>query len=132
MTPAPLTEAADFSWLAEARKPLRAGNYLAFEDDDRARVVPLQDGWTRVGRSVSAHVRLDCPTVSRRHMLVCCQDDCAKVLDDRSLNGVFHNGKRVQFADLSDGDLLSVGRFTLHFVHLAPERAAETAAGAAG
>ncbi len=131
-TPAPLPEAADLGWLAEARGTLRDGDYVAFEDDDRVRVVPLQDGWTRVGRSLSAHVRLDCPTVSRRHMLVCCQDDGAKVLDDRSLNGVFHNGKRVEFAELCDGDVLSVGRFNLHFVHLAPERATQAAEGASG
>ena len=58
-------------WLAEAREALvREGDYLAFEDDDRVRVFPLQDGWTRIGRSLSAHVRFDDPTVSRRHALL--------------------------------------------------------------
>ena len=57
-------------WLEEAREALvREGDYLAFEDDERVRVVPLQDGWTRIGRSLSAHVRFDDPTVSRRHAL---------------------------------------------------------------
>ena len=58
-------------WLAEAREALvREGDYLAFEDDRRVRVVPLQEGWTRIGRSLSAHVRFDDPTVSRRHALL--------------------------------------------------------------
>ena len=132
VTPAPITEAADPGWLVEARDALvRSGDYLAFEDDDRVRIVPLQDGWTRVGRSLAAHVRLDDPTVSRRHALIFCDDDSAKALDDRSLNGVFHNGERIELADLSDGDMLSVGRFTLHFLHLAAEREPQPAAGAA-
>jgi predicted nucleic acid-binding Zn-ribbon protein len=46
-------------WLDEARDALvEAGDYLAFEDD-RVRVAALQEGWTRVGRSMSAHVRFD-------------------------------------------------------------------------
>ncbi len=106
-------------WLDEAREALvRPGDYLAFEDDDRVRVVPLQEGWTRVGRSLSAHVRLDDPTVSRRHALIYRGPDGAKVLDDRSLNGVFCNGERVELSELRDGDTITVGRFHLHFVSL--------------
>ena len=45
-------------------------------------------------------------------------DDGAKVLDDRSLNGVFRNGERVDLAELEDGDTVAVGRFTLHFISL--------------
>ena len=134
VTPAPVTEAANPDWLAETRDALaRRGDYLAFEEADRVRVVPLGDGWTRVGRSLSAHVRLDDPTVSRRHALICRDaDGGAKVLDDRSLNGVYRNGERIEFADLSDGDVLSLGRFTLHFVHLAADRAAQNAAPGTG
>ena len=86
-------------WLAEAREALVAdGDYLAFDTGDRVQVVPLQDGWTRVGRSLSAHVRLDDPTVSRRHALIHRDEDGAQVLDDRSLNGVFLNGERVDLS----------------------------------
>ncbi|MGI9095288.1 MAG: FHA domain-containing protein, partial [Thermoleophilaceae bacterium] len=42
--------------------------------------------------------------VSRRHALIYRDDEGAKALDDRSLNGLFHNGERVELADLSDGD----------------------------
>jgi hypothetical protein len=109
-------------WLAEAREALvREGDYLAFEDDDRVRVFPLQDGWTRIGRSLSAHVRFDDPTVSRRHALIVRQADGVRVLDDRSLNGVFVNGERVEWRVLTDGDEIVVGRYRLHFVEAAPE-----------
>src|SRR3954453_8140830 len=44
-------------WLCAARDALvTRGDYVAFEVDGRVRVVPLQDGWTRVGRSLSAHI----------------------------------------------------------------------------
>ena len=42
----------------------------------------------------------------------------ARILDDRSLNGVFRNGDRVELAELDDGDEISVGRFRLFFVSL--------------
>jgi len=38
------------------------------------------------------------------------------VLDDRSLNGVFVNGERVEWSTLTDGDEVVVGRHHLHFV----------------
>ena len=38
------------------------------------------------------------------------------MLDDRSLNGVFLNGERVEWHDLSDGDELIIGRFKMYFV----------------
>jgi hypothetical protein len=108
-------------WLAQARSALVArGDYLAFEDE-RVRVVPLQDGWTRIGRSLAAHLRFDDPTVSRRHALLYRDDEGARVLDDRSLNGVFRNGERVELAELEDGDELAVGRYRLYFLSLAGE-----------
>ena len=116
---APVAERDAGDWLEEARDALLSdGDYLAFDDGDRVQVVPLQDGWTRVGRSLSAHLRLDDPTVSRRHALIYRDDDGAKVLDDRSLNGVFHNGERIDLAELEDRDNVAVGRFTLHFISL--------------
>jgi pSer/pThr/pTyr-binding forkhead associated (FHA) protein len=120
--PHPVDEAPE--WLDQAREALVAdGDYLAFEDDSRVQVVPLQDGWTRVGRSLSAHVRFDDPTVSRRHALVYRDESGARVLDDRSLNGVFRNGERVELAELRDGDSISIGRFSLFFITLAGEQA---------
>jgi predicted RNA-binding Zn-ribbon protein involved in translation (DUF1610 family) len=107
-------------WLTEARAALvTRGDYLAYEDGDRVRVVPLQEGWTRLGRSLAAHVRFDDPTVSRRHALLHREGDAVRVLDDRSLNGVWVNGQRVDWLELEDGDELTVGRFRLYFVRVA-------------
>jgi len=106
-------------WLGEAREALvEEGAYLAYEDDQRVRVVPLQDGWTRIGRSLSAHLRFDDPTVSRRHALVYRDANQARILDDRSLNGVWRNGHQVDLEELNDGDQIAIGRFSLYFLEV--------------
>ena len=46
--------------------------------------------------------------MSRRHALVVNQADGVRVLDDRSLNGVYVNGERVDWAPLTDGDEIAV------------------------
>jgi pSer/pThr/pTyr-binding forkhead associated (FHA) protein len=105
------------SWVTEARQALTVpGKYLAFEDAGKQSVVPVQREWTRIGRSLAADVRFDDATVSRRHALIVHQADGTRVLDDRSLNGVYVNGRRVEWSPLKDGDQIVVGRHTLFFL----------------
>lgn len=107
--------------LAEARERIvDQGQYLVWRESDGLQIVPLEREWTRVGRSLAADVRFDDPTVSRRHALIVRQADGVRVLDDRSLNGVFVNGERVEWRVLSDGDELVVGRYRLHFLEAMP------------
>jgi hypothetical protein len=112
-------EENDEAWLSEVRAELEeAGQYLVYEEDGEPVVHALAREWTRVGRSLAADIRFDDPTVSRRHALVVRQPDGVRVLDDRSLNGVFVNGDRVEWRALNDGDELVVGRHRLYFVDL--------------
>jgi hypothetical protein len=104
-------------WLAHMRETLEAGKYLAFHISGRARAVSLEVGWSRIGRSSSADIRLDDPTVSRRHAVVVrTPDNDLRVLDDRSMNGIAVNGDVVDWSPLADGDELQVGRYTLHVI----------------
>ena len=108
--------------VARARERMEApGQYLAWADGDQVRVVGLDREWTRVGRSLAADVRFDDPTVSRRHALIVRQADGVRVLDDRSLNGVFVNGERVEWRVLHDGDEIVVGRYRLQFLEAAAD-----------
>ncbi len=117
--PAGAHEVDSPAWLGEARDALDPGrDYLAYDADGRLRVVALDGGWTRIGRSLSADIRFDDPTVSRRHAMLHRDEGAARILDDRSLNGVFVNGERVDMAPLSDGDELTIGRFRLYFLSL--------------
>ena len=82
---------------------------------DEVELFPIQRGWTRIGRSVAADVRLDDPSVSRRHALVVAEPGRSlRVLDDRSLNGVLVNGEEVEWGRLEDGDELTIGRYSLY------------------
>lgn len=127
--PAPVPEDGAPSWVSEARDALTTpGKYLAFEDAGRQQVVAIQREWTRIGRSLAADVRFDDATVSRRHALVVHQADGARVLDDRSLNGVYVNGRRVEWSPLKDGDQIVVGRHTLFFLDTATVGSAVAAA----
>ena len=106
--------------LAKARERIeRPGQYLCYEENNELRTVALTREWTRVGRSLAADVRFDDPTVSRRHALIVRQPDGVRVLDDRSLNGVFVNGARVDRKVLEDGDEIIVGRHRLSFLNVA-------------
>ncbi|HEY0631022.1 MAG TPA: FHA domain-containing protein [Thermoleophilaceae bacterium] len=118
-------------WLAEARDAVeREGDYLAYDEDGQLRVIGLEGGWTRIGRSLAADIRFDDPTVSRRHAMVHRAEGVTRVLDDRSLNGVFVNGDRVDMRTLSDGDELTIGRFRLYFLSLSEAAVRDRGAGA--
>jgi pSer/pThr/pTyr-binding forkhead associated (FHA) protein len=116
--------------LEEARAGLeQPGEYLVYEEGEELRVVGLTREWTRIGRSLAADVRFDDPTVSRRHALIVRHPDGVRLLDDRSLNGVFVNGSRIDGRVLKDGDEIIVGRYRLSFLQVGAEAAAKPGAG---
>lgn len=104
--------------VAAARERLTGtGAHLVWESEGEVKSAELTPGWSKIGRSSIADIRLDHPTVSRRHALVVLTDGGdLKALDDRSLNGLFVNGERVEWAPLADGDELEIGRYRLYVV----------------
>ena len=70
---------------------------------------------THIGRGMTADVRLDDHTVSARHAIVVMRADRVRILDDRSTNGTVVNGRRVDEADLRDGDVVVLGRVVLTY-----------------
>jgi pSer/pThr/pTyr-binding forkhead associated (FHA) protein len=94
---------------------LSPGRYLAIPDGDDVVILPV-GRLTRIGRRATADIVLDDSTVSRRHALVLEREGAPVIADDRSLNGVFVNGERVEWRVLSDGDEIVVGRYRLHFL----------------
>ena len=118
------------AWLTDPAAVLgEPGEYICFEDADEIVVVPLTREWTRIGRGLAADVRFDDPTVSRRHALIVRNVDGVRVLDDRSLNGVFVNGQRVEWSPLAHGDEIRVGRHRLYYATLEPVPATAPAQG---
>lgn len=117
----PDAEEGQPAWLSAARRDLSGpGLYLVCtEDDDELQAFELDHGWNRIGRSATADVRLDDPTVSRRHALVVWEPgEPVRVLDDRSLNGIFLNGDLTDWGTLNDGDELTIGRYRMFLVEV--------------
>jgi pSer/pThr/pTyr-binding forkhead associated (FHA) protein len=86
--------------------------YIAQDD----RVIAVNDGVTRIGRSMTADIELEDMTVSRRHALIVRGEGRTVLLDDGSRNGVRLNGERIKRAEpLSDGDVIAVGRNELRY-----------------
>src|SRR3990170_392642 len=86
---------------------LAPGRYLAVPDGDEVVVLPL-GSLTRIGRRATADIVLDDSSVSRRHALVMERGGAPVIADDRSRNGVFVNGLRVQEAELHHGDEVQI------------------------
>jgi FHA domain-containing protein/zinc ribbon protein len=73
-------------------------------------------GSTTIGRSPDCPVFLDDVTVSRKHAVVRERDGHWTIEDQGSLNGTFVNRRRVESAELSDGDEIQIGKYRLTFL----------------
>lgn len=110
------TEVDSSTWLDEARADLASGSRHLICRDDEGEFLDfeIEHGWTRIGRSVAADIRLDDPSVSRRHALIVSEPgESLRILDDRSLNGVLVNNEEIEWGRLGDGDELAIGRYRL-------------------
>jgi pSer/pThr/pTyr-binding forkhead associated (FHA) protein len=74
-------------------------------------------GETTIGRSPDCGIFLDDVTVSRKHAVLREQNGGFFVEDQGSLNGTFVNRKRVESAQLEDGDELQIGKYRLTFLN---------------
>ena len=99
-----------------ARRGCPAGlppaRYLLADDGD---AFGLGDEVTHIGRGMRADVRLDDHTVSARHAIVVARPAGLRILDDRSTNGTIVNGRRIDEAELCDGDVVVLGRVVLTY-----------------
>src|SRR5580700_244048 len=94
------------------------GRYLEVQGAGETLLVPVGRGVIHVGRGLSADLHLDEGSVSRRHAILVHRDSGARILDDRSANGTFVNGRRITQADLRNGDVIVLGRVVLRYLEL--------------
>jgi len=78
--------------------------------------VPQEGSPTTIGRSPDCGIFLDDVTVSRRHAVLRDEGGRWVIEDQGSLNGTFVNRKRVESAELEDGDELQIGKYRLTFL----------------
>jgi pSer/pThr/pTyr-binding forkhead associated (FHA) protein len=97
------------------------GRYLATEERGELVLYALgeREGQSlHIGRSPASDIQLEDQSVSRRHAVVAHRDGRAVLLDDRSLNGIYVNGRRVGEAVLTDGDAIAIGHVSLRYVEV--------------
>jgi pSer/pThr/pTyr-binding forkhead associated (FHA) protein len=76
-----------------------------------------EEGTTTIGRSPDCGIFLDDVTVSRRHAVLVQRDGGFFIEDQGSLNGTFVNRKRVESAQLDDGDEVQIGKYRMTFLN---------------
>ena len=96
--------------------PPAPGRYLVLADGDEQRYFALTRPITHLGRGFTAALQLEDPGVSRRHAILTQRRGSVRILDDRSSNGTFVNGRRIVEAELHDGDVIVLGSVVLVFV----------------
>jgi pSer/pThr/pTyr-binding forkhead associated (FHA) protein len=69
-----------------------------------------------LGRAPECDIFLDDVTVSRRHAVIARRADGFTIDDEGSLNGTYVNRRRVETADLQDGDEVQIGKYKLTFL----------------
>jgi pSer/pThr/pTyr-binding forkhead associated (FHA) protein len=70
---------------------------------------------TTIGRHPEADIFFDDVTVSRRHAEITRAGSSFEIIDQRSLNGTYVNGERVDRSTLVNGSELRIGKFRLNF-----------------
>jgi FHA domain-containing protein len=95
------------------------GHYLAFEQDGEERLVPIDSQVTHIGRGLTADVRIEEQRVSRSHAILVRHGHHTRVLDNRSANGTFVNGRRIVATNIVDGDVLRIGPVVMTYLQVA-------------
>jgi len=77
----------------------------------------LEDGDNVLGRDPAAQIRVDHPSVSRRHARIVLHEGRATLEDLASRNGTFVDGRPVEATtDIAHGAIIGLGPITLTFV----------------
>jgi pSer/pThr/pTyr-binding forkhead associated (FHA) protein len=100
---------------------LAPGRYLTVEGEGGLRALELEQEVTRVGRGFYCDLRLEDQSVSRRHAIITGRLNSTRILDDRSSNGTFVNGRRVSDEQLHNGDVIVLGTVVLGYLEVAEQ-----------
>jgi serine phosphatase RsbU (regulator of sigma subunit) len=99
---------------------------LGYTDGNGRHTIRLVGVSTSIGRSPGQDIVLPDPFVSRQHAIVVRQDEQTyTVVDQNSSHGTFHNGVRVQRANLKSGDVLQLGSLEAPPMHFRFEPATQ-------
>jgi FHA domain len=103
---------------AVTRRLARKGHYVVFGDNGIERLVPLDATVTHIGRGLASDLRIEEHRVSRSHAIVVCHGHRTRLLDNRSANGTFVNGRRIIATNIENGDLIRVGAVVMTYIQM--------------
>lgn len=104
---------------AVGRRLAPFGHYLAFAEDGAEWLVPIESKVTHIGRGLTSHVRLEEQRVSRSHAILVRHGHHTRLLDNRSANGTFVNGRRIIATNITDGDVIRIGPVVMTYLQVA-------------
>jgi len=79
-------------------------------------IVNLEEGETIIGRSETATIMIDEPSVSREHGKIVLRENYCQILDMGSSNGLKINGIQIKEHYLSHGDTIELGNILIRFI----------------
>lgn len=94
------------------------GHYLAFADNGTEWLIPIDAKVTHIGRGLTSNVRIEEQRVSRSHAILVRHGHATRLLDNRSANGTFVNGRRVIATNIADGDVIRLGPVVMTYVQV--------------
>lgn len=103
-------------------KETTAGVLMITSDKGRNSLFPLRAGkssW-RIGRDKHCDVEISDVTISSTHAVIAQESGHWYVEDSKSTNGTRVNDRKVEKANLNDGDTLSLGKVDLIFQSISP------------
>jgi hypothetical protein len=103
---------------AVGRRLAPFGHYLAFAEDGAEWLVPIESKVTHIGRGLTSHVRLEEQRVSRSHAILVRHGHHTRLLDNRSANGTFVNGRRIIATNITDGDVIRIGPVVMTYLQV--------------
>jgi hypothetical protein len=103
---------------AVSERMARRGPYLALRDGDQTRLVALEPKLTHLGRGTGCELRFEDVHVSRSHAIIVRHGRFTRLLDNRSANGTFLNGRRIVATNVAHGDLIRLGPVVMQYVEI--------------
>jgi hypothetical protein len=103
---------------AISRRLAPFGHYLAFAEDGTDWLVPLDEKVVHIGRGLTSDVRIEEQRVSRSHAILVRQGHHTRLLDNRSANGTYVNGRQIIATNIADGDVIRIGPVVTTYVQV--------------
>ncbi len=89
---------------------------IVVEGEQLGDVFKVKKGKNIIGRGADVDIRLNSLLVSRAHSVIILNDNNISIKDLKSSNGTYVNGKKIDAANLKEGDVITIGTIRLSFM----------------